>query len=75
MKSSPIILSTACLLTLLLNSCGPAAEDRNAMHQRAKIFQDSIAQAIRMQLAESDGPAALQYTLENSKANDGSNNK
>ena len=41
----------------LLQSCGPAAEDRNYMHQRAKVFQDSIANAIRVQMAEAEGPS------------------
>jgi hypothetical protein len=38
----------------LLQSCGPAAEDRELMHIKAKKFQDSIANLIRMQMAEAD---------------------
>ena len=44
----------------LLQSCGPAAEDRNYMHYAAKRFQDSIANVIRMQMAEAD-PNAINY--------------
>jgi len=69
------LLSAALLSLLVFYSCGPAAEDRNVMHQRAKSFQDSIANLIRVQLSEAEGPAALNYTLENSKPNDGSGNK
>jgi hypothetical protein len=68
-------LFAAFISLLAFTSCGPAAEDRNVMHQRAKIFQDSIANLIKQQLAEAEGPAALNYTLENSKPNDGSGNK
>ncbi len=71
----PALLSVAFFSLLAFYSCGPAAEDRNVMHQRAKLFQDSIANLIRAQLAEAEGPAALQYKLEDSKANDGSGNK
>ena len=74
MKRSAILFA-ALFITLIFTSCGPAAEDRNVMHQRAKIFQDSIANLIRAQLAEAEGPQALNYQLENSKANDGSGNK
>jgi hypothetical protein len=41
----------------LLGSCGPAAEDRELMHIKAKKFQDSIANLIRMQMAEADPSA------------------
>jgi hypothetical protein len=53
MKTLPVIL----LFISILYSCGPAAEDRNVMHSRAKIFQDSIANVIRTQMAEAEAPA------------------
>jgi hypothetical protein len=31
---------------LVLSSCGPAAEDRQQMHSRARVFQDSMANLI-----------------------------
>lgn len=40
-------------LTLLwLSSCGPAAEDREQMYVRARVFQDSIANVIRNSMKE-----------------------
>lgn len=49
-------------LFVLMISCGPAAEDRQEMHRRAKIFQDSIANFIRtsMDEAAAPGPNAVQ---------------
>lgn len=47
------------LLVLLIQSCGPAAENRELMHRRAEIFQDSIANVIRLQMSEAMGPSAL----------------
>ena len=44
-------------LVLIVVSCGPAAEDRQAMHARAKVFQDSIANVIRTTMAEAETPA------------------
>lgn len=46
-------------ISISLFSCGPAAEDRQAMHARAKVFQDSIANSIRATMAEAEGPSAL----------------
>lgn len=51
-----IFLLTASLSFILLTACGPAAEDRRAMHERAKVFQDSIANVIRATIAEAEGP-------------------
>lgn len=48
------------ILVLFLQSCGPAAEDRNVMHARAKQFQDSIANLIKTQMMEAD-PNAVNY--------------
>jgi hypothetical protein len=44
-------------LTLVLISCGPAAEDKQQMHLRAKVFQDSIANIIRTSMEEAAAPA------------------
>lgn len=44
----------------MLFSCGPAAENRELMHVRAKSFQDSIANVIRLQMSEAMGPEAMQ---------------
>ncbi|MCC6369837.1 MAG: hypothetical protein IT236_02405 [Bacteroidia bacterium] len=51
-----LILSALALVFALI-SCGPAAENRQIMHERAKIFQDSIANVIRTTIAEAEGPA------------------
>ena len=50
-------LSVPAILALTFFACGPAAEDRNAMHARAKVFQDSIANVIRSTMAEAEAPA------------------
>jgi hypothetical protein len=52
-----IIFITAAVFAFILGSCGPAAEDREMMHKRAKVFQDSIANAIRAQMAEAEPPS------------------
>ncbi|HQQ95117.1 MAG TPA: hypothetical protein PLQ93_11225 [Bacteroidia bacterium] len=49
------LLLTSLLITLLVSSCGPAAEDRATMVSRAKEVQDSIANMIRSSLAEAEG--------------------
>ena len=54
MKKSLIILCFG--LAAVVTSCGPAAEDREAMHRRAKIFQDSIANIIRVSMDEAAAP-------------------
>lgn len=43
----------------LLSACGPAAEDRKRMHERAKVFQDSIANFIRASMAEAEAPGPM----------------
>ncbi len=43
-------------LVIVMISCGPAAEDRQEMHRRAKIFQDSIANFIRVSMDEAAAP-------------------
>lgn len=56
------LLFGTSLAVLALVSCGPAAENREKMHNRAKEFQDSIANVIRqsMQAAEMPSQAAPQ---------------
>lgn len=51
----PIILLAA--LAVAVTACGPAAEDRNVMQSRSKIFQDSIANEIRVRMMEAETPA------------------
>lgn len=53
------ILSLAFLSVIILSSCGPAAEDRQAMHARAKVFQDSIATMIRTSMSEAEAPGLI----------------
>ncbi len=52
----------ALMAVIVFNSsCGPAAEDREAMYARAKVFQDSIANVLKSSMAEAEapGPAAV----------------
>lgn len=55
MKKNNILLTLTVVGMLV--ACGPAAEDREKMHARAKVFQDSIANAIRSSMAEAEMPA------------------
>jgi hypothetical protein len=55
MKKSLLVLCFG--LAALVIACGPAAEDREAMHRRAKVFQDSIANIIRASMDEAAAPA------------------
>ena len=55
------VLSTLILL-ICLSACGPAAEDREKMHARAKEFQDSIANFIRTSMAEAEMPVQAPQT-------------
>lgn len=57
MNTSKILPSAFAAALLFLLSCGPAAEDRKAMHDRAKVFQDSIANSIRSTINEAEMPA------------------
>ena len=52
-----IVLLSAFVFALIITSCGPAAENRQVMHERAKTFQDSIANTIRNTMAEAEAPA------------------
>jgi len=49
------LLLSSLILFMTLASCGPASENREMMHQRAKVFQDSIANIIRTSMAEAEG--------------------
>lgn len=60
MSMKNLFYFTATLLSLgFAVSCGPAVEDRKMMHERAKVFQDSIANVIRTTMAEAEGPAPV----------------
>ncbi len=60
--TKPILFSSSfiAIAILFFFSCGPAAEDRSMMMSRAKQVQDSIANAIRMQMAEAEAPGPMQ---------------
>lgn len=47
-------------LVVCFTACGPAAENREQMHKRAKVFQDSIANAIRTSMDEAAAPGPNQ---------------
>jgi hypothetical protein len=53
------ILFLSLLTIIFFNSCGPAAEDRKKMHERAAVFQDSIANFIRSSMAEAEAPGPM----------------
>ena len=50
-------------LALTFVSCGPAAENRQMMHERAKVFQDSIAKVLKTAMAEAEAPVNNVVTL------------
>lgn len=52
-----LILLSALTTILVLSSCGKAGEDRDAMYARAKVFQDSIANVIKLSMQEAEAPA------------------
>jgi len=54
-----IVLLSAFVFVLILTACGPAAENRQVMHERAKVFQDSIANMIRTSMAEAEAPGPV----------------
>ncbi len=54
MKKITVFTALSCVL--YLSSCGPAAEDRKAMHRRAKVFQDSIANVLQTSMDEAAAP-------------------
>ncbi len=50
-------LLLAGIFGFIMMGCGPAAEDREAMYARAKVFQDSIANVIKQSMDEAAAPA------------------
>jgi hypothetical protein len=50
------IIIPAALLFFALTSCGPAAENREQMHARAKTIADSMANLIKTAMAEAEMP-------------------
>jgi hypothetical protein len=44
-------------------SCGPAAEDRNQMHARAKVISDSMANLIKSAMAEAEMPPQAMQSM------------
>jgi len=48
------ILFFAFVFVIIYSSCGPAAENRELMYARSKVFQDSIANIIRTQMNEAE---------------------
>lgn len=61
MKKLILIPALACIVVFA--ACGPAAESREQMHARAKVFQDSIANAIRVSFAEAEAPGRQQVVM------------
>lgn len=55
MKNLAVLFSLA--VVVFVSSCGPAAEDREAMYARAKVFQDSIARLIKTSMDDAAAPA------------------
>lgn len=50
------LLFLCLVFVTTFNNCGPAAEDRQQMMARSKVFQDSIANFIRTTMAEAEAP-------------------
>lgn len=59
MNKNTLFAGITFAIVLLISSCGPAAEDRKAMHTRAKVFQDSIANLIQSSLNEAEMPTQM----------------
>jgi len=67
MKKS-FLFSVLVASTMIFNACGPAAEDREKMHARAKVFQDSIADFIRQSMAEAEAPGPNMVAVDTAAA-------
>jgi hypothetical protein len=50
------LIVSASTLALLFASCGPAAENREMMHSRAKTIADSMANIIHTAMQEAESP-------------------
>lgn len=46
------VFISVLFVSVLVVQCGPAAEDRNAMHEKAKRVSDSIGKVIDTELAD-----------------------
>ncbi len=55
MKKLAVLFSLT--VVVFISSCGPAAENREAMYARAKVFQDSIATLIKTSMDDAAAPA------------------
>jgi hypothetical protein len=62
------IVFFSLLIISALTACGPAAEDRQKMHERAKVFQDSIANFIRAAMAEAETPGPIMVAPQSTAA-------
>ena len=52
-----LIFVFSSISVLFLSSCGPAAENREAMYARSKVFQDSIANVLKTSMDAAAAPA------------------
>lgn len=57
MKKSLSIISLSVILFAV--SCGPAAENREVMHARAKTISDSMANLIKTAMQEAEMPPVV----------------
>lgn len=64
------IFITSFLGLFLLQSCGPAAEDREMMYARARVFQDSIANVIRTSMNQTYELTKWPYINQNANTSD-----
>lgn len=69
------ILITAFFGLFLLQSCGPAAEDREMMYARARVFQDSIANVIRTSMNQTYELTKWPYMNQSTNPSDTTKNK
>jgi hypothetical protein len=51
-----IFLLPALIFVVAFTACGPAAENREQMMARSKVFQDSIAAALKASMDEAAAP-------------------
>ena len=58
-----LILLPALTLVIAFTACGPAAEERDQMMTRSKVFQDSIANMIKTSMAEAEAPGPTRVVV------------